>query len=138
MPVYQILTSAVSHDLLDGEVIAIHFVTGTYYSLREAAAKIWEKLLEPTSAARMGTHFAGATDAEIAQIQSFLEELANEGLLIRSEGTDSGASGSGEWGPFSHPVFEKYSDMQELLLADPIHDVQEQAGWPYLKPDNAP
>jgi hypothetical protein len=36
---------------------------------------------------------------------------------------------------FSEPTFEKYTDMQALLLADPIHDVELQAGWPHLKSD---
>jgi hypothetical protein len=31
------------------------------------------------------------------------------------------------------PVLEKYTDMQELLLLDPIHDVEE-AGWPKARP----
>ena len=30
------------------------------------------------------------------------------------------------------PLIEKYEDMQEMLLADPIHDV-EAMGWPKLK-----
>jgi hypothetical protein len=29
-------------------------------------------------------------------------------------------------------LFEKYTDMESLLLADPIHEVDEQ-GWPKLK-----
>ena len=31
------------------------------------------------------------------------------------------------------PNFEKYSDMQEMLLADPIHEVSYGDGWPKLK-----
>jgi hypothetical protein len=29
-------------------------------------------------------------------------------------------------------VLERYTDMQELLLLDPIHDVDE-SGWPHRK-----
>jgi hypothetical protein len=31
-------------------------------------------------------------------------------------------------------LLNKYSDMQELLLLDPIHDVDD-AGWPKPNPD---
>ena len=31
--------------------------------------------------------------------------------------------------PFEEPKLEKYSDMEDLLLLDPIHDVEEE-GWP--------
>ena len=30
---------------------------------------------------------------------------------------------------FEKPVIEKFSDMQEMLLLDPIHEVSEM-GWP--------
>jgi hypothetical protein len=30
-------------------------------------------------------------------------------------------------------VLQKYTDMESLLLADPIHDVDEEAGWPQVK-----
>ena len=30
-------------------------------------------------------------------------------------------------------VFEVYEDMQDLILSDPIHDVDETVGWPGLK-----
>jgi hypothetical protein len=30
---------------------------------------------------------------------------------------------------FTHPQLQKYTDMQELLLLDPIHEVEE-SGWP--------
>jgi hypothetical protein len=38
----------------------------------------------------------------------------------------NGASG-GSW---AEPVLDKYTDMQELLLLDPIHEVDD-AGWPH-------
>ena len=30
--------------------------------------------------------------------------------------------------------FERFTDMQDLLVLDPIHEVDEEAGWP--KPTN--
>ena len=35
---------------------------------------------------------------------------------------------------FETPVLEKYTDMAELLLLDPIHDV-DATGWPHPAPD---
>ena len=39
---------------------------------------------------------------------------------------------SGTRQPYSPPVLNSYTDMEELLLLDPIHDV-DQAGWPMPK-----
>ena len=133
MTLYQISADKVSHDLLDGEVIAIHFETGFYYSLRGTAAQLWEVLRQPVSTGRIASYFSGISGDQISQLQAFLDEFVNDGLLTVSEGTDAMQTGNGSLGVFSEPVFEKYTDMQELLLADPVHDVQDQVGWPYLK-----
>ena len=37
--------------------------------------------------------------------------------------------GAGARAPFDVPVLIAYTDMQDLLLADPIHDYDE-TGWP--------
>ncbi len=38
--------------------------------------------------------------------------------------------------PYAPPALETYTDMQELLLLDPIHDVDE-TGWPAARPHQA-
>ena len=37
---------------------------------------------------------------------------------------------------YSKPTLAKYTDMQELLLLDPIHEVDEE-GWPNIKSKQA-
>lgn len=36
-------------------------------------------------------------------------------------------------GAFVAPVLHKYTDMQEFMLVDPLHDVEADAGWPHVK-----
>jgi hypothetical protein len=36
-------------------------------------------------------------------------------------------------GEFAPPVLHVYSDMREVLLLDPIHDVEDASGWPEPK-----
>ena len=38
-------------------------------------------------------------------------------------------------GGFDEPVLHKYEDMKDMLLLDPIHDVDDEAGWPQPKSD---
>ena len=37
---------------------------------------------------------------------------------------------------FQEPALQKYTDMEDLLLLDPIHEVDD-TGWPNPKPDEA-
>jgi hypothetical protein len=132
---FQIAKNNVSYDLLEDEVIAIHFDTGTYYSMQGTAKEIWLRLAEPISLNVLASHFVGIEAQDTRLLQSFLDSLKEEGLVTNTEGDGSLTPGNGEIGIFSEPIFEKYTDMQALLLADPIHDVQQQAGWPHLKTD---
>ncbi|TMI76502.1 MAG: PqqD family protein [Bacillati bacterium ANGP1] len=80
-----------------------------------------------------------AGDIETA-VTRFLDELQREGLIVPDQAdTDEkerpGRTAAGPERPlprFETPVLHKYSDMQDLLLLDPIHDVDD-AGWPMLK-----
>ncbi len=120
----QIDCGNVSHELIDGEVVVIHFPTGNYFSLTGTAAEIWRQLEQPTRTDSLCSLFAEGSDD--AKIQEFVSALHNEGLLIAMETGEPATSGAG---PFSPPVLNKYTDMQQLLLADPLHEV-EDTGWP--------
>ena len=43
------------------------------------------------------------------------------------------AAVSDEWAGEA-PRIEIFDDLAELIFADPIHDVDEQAGWPAPRP----
>ena len=34
------------------------------------------------------------------------------------------------------PALERFTDMEDLLLLDPVHDVEEM-GWPHVNPNAA-
>jgi len=63
----------------------------------------------------------------------FLSRLIKEGLVAPADDEDDITAirprPIGAENAFSAPLLEKYSDMQELLLLDPIHEVGER-GWP--------
>jgi hypothetical protein len=129
----------VVHETIDGEAILIHLVTGTYYSLDGVGAEIWgvlaagadqEALLEAAEQRYEGDPL------EIARgISGLAAELLSEGLLIESQAQleqDPPELPSGRV-PFAAPVLNTYTDMQEFMLVDPLHEVDEVAGWPHAK-----
>lgn len=134
---------SVVHQTIDGEAILIHMETGTYFSLQSAASVAWSVLAEGCSAkqlaARLREICTGCPSTSLEQeVAEFIEELRREDLII--EGDVSGSSTaptlppSVEYGPLT---FQKFTDMQDLLLADPIHEVSD-AGWPMLPPGVKP
>jgi hypothetical protein len=125
MAVYRIRGPQVVHETVDGEVIAIDFATGSYYSLRDGAEAAWSSLAAeeaPTAevvAAAVAVRFP--EHGTVGGVGAFLDQLVDEGLIVR----DGPASG----GAMNGLTFEKFTDMEELILLDPVHDVSE-AGWP--------
>jgi hypothetical protein len=63
--------------------------------------------------------------------------LLENGLLVALEDGAPAASPlelpASEMREFQPPVLESYSDMQDILLLDPIHEVDDKAGWPNPK-----
>jgi hypothetical protein len=142
---FRVRNPQVVDDTIEGEVIVIDLDTGTYYSLRDTSAEIWQGIKagtdEPAICESLAEHYA-ATKEEIASaVSRLLEELAAEGLIeetpdgagaVRAEPLSDPPAQNGRV-PFVTPVLEKHTDMQDLILLDPVHDVTE-AGWPYVAP----
>jgi hypothetical protein len=144
---YRENTPTVASELIDGEVVIINFETGSYYSLAGAGADLWQLVVQGNSLEGIVAVLAAAYDAGHLEMRSAVEallvELTSEGLAVALPGTDSDdGNGAGSRSrsrsadrpraPFQAPRLRKYTDMQDLLLLDPIHEVDE-SGWPQRK-----
>lgn len=138
----------VMHETIDGEVIAINLVSGNYYSFRGTGAQIWA-LVDDSGAqsveeiAEALAYRFGSPRSEIEDaVTRFLEDLAEEGLVAGAEAPDEARREPAEPPngvpklPFELPRVEKYTDMQDLVLLDPVHQVDD-TGWPRAGPDAA-
>ena len=127
-------------EVVEGEVIAIDLDRGSYYSLVGAAADVWGALIagrsgqEILAAANSAAPASATPDAALAtKLQGFVESLLAE-QLIRPSAPQGNAAGAplAAIAPWSESAlrFERFTDMQDLLILDPIHEVDDEAGWP--------
>jgi len=125
-------------ETLDGETIIINLHTGAYYSLNPSASVVWECVAGTACSEDVVAVLCARYEGDPAEIGYAVKEcmalLSEEGLIVPAENsTQTEASQSlASKEPFVAPDIEKYTDMQEMLLADPIHDV-DATGWPSLK-----
>lgn len=136
---FRIQAPRVVHETIDDETIVIDFDDGTYYSLRTTANFIWQ-LLESASAEQIiqavCQTYTGDPEQIESSVQAFLSQLVQAQLIVETAGgTPQPVSAiiDGAPLPFTPPILEEYTDMQDLLLLDPIHEVDAQ-GWPARKP----
>ncbi|MCX7671581.1 MAG: PqqD family protein [Anaerolineae bacterium] len=139
---YRVDSSIVIGEVLDGEAIIVNLNTGIYYSLDGAGAAVWTAVQAGATLGELiqlvAARYDGAPAEITAGVTALVEELVAEGLLVASEGAAAApgplpAPPAAERPPFVQPILQKYTDMADLLLLDPIHEVDEQ-GWPHPAP----
>ena len=143
---FRVNTPTVTHETIDGEAVIINLDSGNYYSLVDAGSFIWSLIEKGASAPELQnvilqTYQGNEQDIDQG-VQDLLAQLQQENLIVPVDGAgealDLGhavSSNNGHGKPaFNAPLLNKFSDMQELLLLDPIHDVDD-AGWPKPVPD---
>lgn len=134
----------VTHERLDGEVIAVNLLTGRYYSMSGTAADIWSAVLMTQMPSEAQELLAGTYDLPASaeeDIQAFLDrcveaelfEIATTNLVHAMNQTQLPDDYQRTaWQP---PALEEYEDLQDLILVDPIHDTSA-LGWPHIDEDN--
>lgn len=140
---YQVnLPFVVYETFADQETAIINLKTGNYYSLNVSGAEIWEKLAKNIDVNQIISELLLKHEEKPEfirrSIDNFVADLKKEDLIVEfNEGDENGSSvivleKFTEKTPFIAPIIEGYTDMQELLLLDPIHDVDE-TGFPNAK-----
>lgn len=142
MAFYQVNRPDVVMESFGGETVLVQMKSGNYYSLRGSAPLIWDLIDQGSSVEDAGDFLlashAGNNEEEVrSSVRTLVDELVAERLILPVASAPSTASSKPAVpmepsAPFELPVLERYTDMQELLFLDPIHDVDE-SGWPHRK-----
>lgn len=132
----------VVYEEYESEVIAINLDSGAYYSLVGESAVLWKQLRDGASVDQLAQQFAAAHDADPAliarEVASFLQRLEAESLVVDGGSIERSsapplAPSPTERIPFKGFDMAVYTDMRDLLLLDPVHDVAD-SGWPAESP----
>ena len=133
---YLIAHPQVTAEEFDGEFVVLNLESGQYFSLANGAALIWRGLAAGCTPDYLASELAIGSPARKA-FEDFVLGTISAGL-IQPSSTSSLAepsdlprqiAASGE--SFE---LEAFDDLAALLVADPIHDVEKEAGWPHRGP----
>ena len=140
---YSVNHPHIIHEIIQGEAILVNLETGSYFSSDAVGAEIWDLIQAGMPASKIVTTLRSAYDAPSGEIEtavtSLIAQLETEGLihldttLPQNAASVTNAATATTEGtakkPFVAPVLRKYTDIEDLLLLDPIHDVDD-SGWP--------
>jgi hypothetical protein len=148
---FRISGPEVVYETVDDETIIVNLDTGNYYDLNHVGAYIFKAIEVQANLEQIAAALCDRYAVDQATVGSDLDQLVTELIderLIIPVGDETPADepfasagqgvpgpldvsedGAGEAKDYGAPVLGKYTDMQELLLLDPVHEVDE-TGWP--------
>ena len=136
---YNIYDNNIISDVFGEEVVLVNLESGVYYSLRYSAAQIWIRLINQYSPTEIVVDLIQIYKVDendlISDINLFFTQLLEVKIIkiaLETEKKSIEFNSKEILVPYTSPVLETFSDMQEILLLDPVHDV-DKAGWPISK-----
>ena len=134
------ISSAINHERLDDEVIAINLETGAYYAIQAAGADCWSVAVAGGDFDAMVQVLISRFEVDEAQartdVEAFVASLLRSNLASPAQGmhsSDYALPPRQPRAPYAPPLLEGFEDLEDLLLIDSIHEVDE-AGWPLPAP----
>lgn len=121
-------------DVTDGIAIIINSETGIYFGMNGAGTMVYENLVDKNVSVEKlvsALKTAGAPADVEARLNAFIQKMLDNELIVEAaanEGTPEINEDILKEDEFVFDV-QEYDDAQELLLADPIHEVKEETGW---------
>ena len=140
-------------ETIAGEAMIVNLATGHYFSLQGSGVDIWAEIEHQGSfsdivAALERRYVAGEGEIEAA-VGRLVGELVQENLVVGITESESGPNAAiaavalegslsgngvrasaGERQQFVQPALAKFTDMQDIILLDPVHEV-DASGWPH-------
>lgn len=127
----------VVNEEFDGEFVVLNLANGTYYSFKDSGNLLWKAVLDGVAPAEMLAAMERAGNPNAPSARAFFESLVTLELIrpdpAAAAPVDAGLAAGLASLP-AVPEIEIYKDLADLILADPVHDVDEQVGWPAPKP----
>lgn len=130
MTSYKLNDGKMFADVTDGIAIIINSETGIYYGMNGFGTQVYENLANGVDSEKVLEAVKTLGTAE-ENYKVFIAAMLEKEILVPGEDTGNAVNIDEELAKKdnSELILKEYNDAQELLLADPIHEVKEEKGW---------
>ena len=132
--VYAVASKDIVFESFDGEAVVLDLSNGKYFGFSDSGSAVWQALSSGVGIQALIGSAAATIDA--AALEAFIAQLLEFGLLAPSDATpqplpgDFPAALAAAKEPLNVSV---HDDLADLIIVDPIHEVEEPLGWPAVK-----
>ncbi len=135
---YKLNEEKMFYDYADGQAVVINYQTGMYYGMGLLGSAILDRIIAGKDVEEIITavKMLPQCPPDMAErVHGFVKDLQEKEIIVSGPTVPGGAE------PLAKEVVEDgfdlkldmFAEMADLLLADPVHDVDMQVGWPKLK-----
>lgn len=133
---YKLNDEKMFYDMAEGQAIVINFTSGMYYGTSSLGSAVLDALLAGADVESIKKAVQELPDCpgDIAdKLDAFIEQLKEKEIIVPGEstGAECKLDASCLQDGFALTV-DEFAEVQDLLLADPVHDVDVEQGWPIL------
>ncbi len=130
---YKLNEAKMFADAADGIAIIINSETGVYYGMNKLGTMVYENLIKGVSAEKILEKLKSFKPDVEESFKEYIKFVTENEIMIEDSAIkenvevniDETIAKEDEF----IPKAEEYLDAQELLQADPIHEVKEEEGW---------
>jgi len=135
---YIIDVEQIISEKIEDDTVVINLETGCYYNLNNSASFIFSFFEGGNSKKLLLQKYQDTFKIDektaIKDINEIISYLIDKKLIIETSSSNNTSQNVSVLYKYIKPVIDEFSDMQEMLLLDPIHEVKAE-GWPHKKDD---
>ena len=130
---YKVNSPGVIHDEIDGEVVIVDLNIGHYFRINRVSSQLWNLIIEGNSITQILTSCENRSELQI-DVEEILQNLLNLQIICEAADQSNPITELPEW-KYTKFEIEKFTDLEDILGLDPIHEVDEEKGWPNKQND---
>lgn len=134
---YKLNESKFYYDESDNVGIFIDFTTGKYFSLNRIGTEVFSKLSQGCSTKIIISALEKLPNCPTSiekDINDFIDSLKSYEIIVDDDKQEEKCEfKNDDVEDGFKPIVDEFSEVQDLIMADPVHDVNEEKGWPVLK-----
>ncbi|MDY6363377.1 MAG: PqqD family protein [Cyanobacteriota bacterium] len=121
-------------DITDGIAIVINSETGIYYGMNSFGTNVYENIVSGVDTDKILKalkKIPNVPENIEKNFKMFVDAMVEKEVLLPADSNDAEPNIDASLAKDDDYALElkEYNDAQELLLADPIHEVKEETGW---------
>ena len=133
---YKLNEEKMFYDMAEGQAIVINFTTGMYYGTSSLGSAVLDALLAGANVETVLNAIKALPGCPAdmgAQLDVYIAQLIEKEIIVPTDASNATCSidDSVLQDGFKLTV-DEFAEVQDLILADPVHDVDVEQGWPIL------